>query len=51
MMPFGDHLILVGQCLCGGGVEDNDKEEQVVLRWTCTCRGTSTNLALIITLI
>ena len=37
-----DHLMLVGQCVCGGGVEDNDREDQVVLtqrntaiRWAC----------------
>ena len=44
MMPFGmTWLILVGQSVCGGGGEDNDKEEQVALtqrntaiRWTCT---------------
>ena len=63
VMRFGiTCLILVGQSVCGGGVEDNNKEEQVVLtqrntgiRWPSTCRGirfslTNTNLALIITL-
>ena len=32
MIPFGiTCLILVGQSVCGGGGEDNDKEEQVAL--------------------
>ena len=44
MIPFRiTWLILVGQSVCGGGGEDNDKEEQVALtqrnttiRWACT---------------
>jgi len=44
MIPCGiTYLILVGQSVCGGGGEHNDKEEQVALtqrnaaiRWACT---------------
>jgi len=40
MMPFGiTWLILVGQSVCGGNGEDNDKEEQVALTQRNTAIG------------